>query len=333
MGDPCGIGPETIVEAFRRGSAEDCVVLGDRRGMQRALALTSQPWPLASLDSPADWLDCPPRCLPIWQPPGLPVALDQLPWGQVDARAGAAAAVCIEAAVRALQRSEAAGLVTAPLHKAALAAAGVPYPGHTEMLQALASPPGEPLMPVRMMLANEELRVVLVTIHLALRAAIDAVTFDAVLQTLRIAQAHALRSGQAGARIAVAGLNPHAGEDGLFGDEERRIIAPAIAAAVAEGINAQGPFAPDTVFMRARRGEFDLVVAMTHDHGLIPVKFLGVEQGVNITLGLPFVRTSPDHGTAFDIAGCGVADPSSLEAAIRWARRAVAAAVAAVSGG
>jgi 4-hydroxythreonine-4-phosphate dehydrogenase len=139
-----------------------------------------------------------------------------------------------------------------------------------------------------------------------------------VLETLRIAH----RSGH-GARIAVAGLNPHAGEEGLFGDEELRIIAPAVAAARAEGIDAQGPFAPDTVFMRARRGEFDLVIAMTHDHGLIPVKYLGVEQGVNVTLGLPFVRTSPDHGTAFDIAGRGVADASSLIAAIRWARRAV----------
>jgi 4-hydroxythreonine-4-phosphate dehydrogenase len=255
----------------------------------------------------------------------MPAALEQLPWGCPDGRAGAAAAVCIEAAVGSVQRSEASGLVTAPLHKAALAAAGVPFPGHTEMLQALAAAPGAAPPPVRMMLANDELRVVLVTIHLALRAAIDAVTFDAVRDTLRIAQREALRWGQPRARIAVAGLNPHAGEDGLFGDEERRIIAPAIAAAVAEGIDARGPFAPDTVFMRARRGEFDIVVAMTHDHGLIPVKYLGVEHGVNVTLGLPFVRTSPDHGTAFDIAGRSVADPSSLEAAIRWARRSVLA--------
>jgi 4-hydroxythreonine-4-phosphate dehydrogenase len=193
------------------------------------------------------------------------------------------------------------------------------------MLQALCASPGQPPPPVRMMLANDELRVVLVTIHLALRDAIDAVTFDAVLQTLRIVQASAPRWGMARPRVAAAGLNPHAGEDGLFGDEERRIIAPALAAARAEGIDVQGPFAPDTVFMRARRGEFDLVVAMTHDHGLIPVKYLGVEQGVNVTLGLPLVRTSPDHGTAFDIAGRGLADPSSLEAAIRWARRAIAA--------
>ena len=214
-----------------------------------------------------------------------------------------------------VQAGAAAAIVTAPIHKEALAAAGIDFPGHTEMLQALAARGGT-VAPVRMMLANEELRVVLVTIHQSLRSAIDAVTFDAVLETLRIAHAAGV-----GRRIAVAGLNPHAGEGGLFGDEEQRIIAPAVAAARAQGIDAQGPFAPDTVFMRARRGEFDVVVAMTHDHGLIPVKYLGVEHGVNVTLGLPFVRTSPDHGTAFDIAGRGMADASSLAAAIRWARR------------
>ena len=311
MGDPAGIGPEIVARAFQRGAAQGCAVVGDVQVMRRAMALLSDPWPVAQLDSLRDIPSCPPGCLPVWQPRGLPQELATLPWGQVDARAGAAAAACIEAAVHAIGHSEANAIVTAPIHKAALAVAGVRYPGHTEMLQALAGG-----MPVRMMLANDELRVVLVTIHQSLRSAIDAVTYDNVLETLRIAN----RSGSK-LRIAVAGLNPHAGEDGLFGDEERTIIAPAVAAARAEGIDAQGPFAPDTVFMRARRGEFDLVVAMTHDHGLIPVKYLGVEQGVNVTLGLPFVRTSPDHGTAFDIAGQGVADPSSLEAAIRWARR------------
>jgi 4-hydroxythreonine-4-phosphate dehydrogenase len=289
MGDACGIGPEIVVRAVQEGAAAGCVVVGDLAVMRRAMALMAEPWPVARLDSALDAPACPPRCLPLWQPEGLPAGLAELPWGRVDARAGGAAAACIEAAVRAVQRGEAAGLVTAPVHKAALAAAGVRYPGHTEMLQALSAAPGEPPPPVRMMLANDELRVVLVTIHMSLRDAIEALNFDAVLETLRIAQ----RSGER-LRIAVAGLNPHAGEDGLFGDEEQRIIAPAIAAARAEGIDAHGPFAPDTVFMRARRGEFDLVVAMTHDHGLIPVKYLGVEQGVNVTLGLPFVRTSPD---------------------------------------
>jgi 4-hydroxythreonine-4-phosphate dehydrogenase len=168
--------------------------------------------------------------------------------------------------------------------------------------------------------------VVLVSIHLSLRQALDAVTFDQVLQTLQIT--HRSLQGMLGRapRIAVAGLNPHAGEGGLFGREELDVIAPAVAAAQAQGLKVQGPFAPDTVFMRARAsagqpGAFDVVVAMYHDQGLIPVKYLGVEQGVNVTLGLPLVRTSPDHGTAFDIAGSGQADASSLLAAIRMARQ------------
>ena len=261
------------------------------------------------------------------EPDRLPEGLAGLPHGRVDARCGAAAARCIDRAVDLVQRGQGAAVVTAPLHKEALAAAGVDFPGHTEMLQALAgrADPGGALPPVRMMLANEELRVVLVTIHLALRRAIEAVNFDAVLQTLRIAHRSAALWGQPRPRIGVAGLNPHAGEGGLFGDEELRIIGPAVEAARAEGLDARGPHAPETVVMRARNaavhpGEFDLVVAMTHDHGLIPVKYLGVEHGVNVTLGLPFVRTSPDHGTAFDIAGHGRADPSSLKAALAMAR-------------
>ncbi len=320
MGDAAGIGPEIIVAAFRQCALADALVVADAGVMRRAGAPMT-----AVIERPGDLHAVPPGCLPVLQPTALPAGLANLPWGRVDARNGAAAARCIEDAVRWVQAGQGAGIVTAPLHKEALAAAGVPYPGHTEMLQMLAAPAGGPLPPVRMMLANEELRVVLVTIHVSLRRALDAVSFDAVLQTLRIAHAAAAAWGQSRPRIAVAGLNPHAGEGGLFGDEEIRIIGPAVQAAVAEGLDAQGPFAPDTVFMRARRGEFDLVVAMTHDHGLIPVKYLGVEHGVNVTLGLPFVRTSPDHGTAFDIAGQGKADPASLLAALQMARRLVAA--------
>ncbi|MFN5157014.1 MAG: 4-hydroxythreonine-4-phosphate dehydrogenase PdxA, partial [Betaproteobacteria bacterium] len=278
----------------------------------------------ARIEAPADLAAVPPGCLPVIEPAGLPAGLATLPWGEVSATAGAAAARCIEAAVALLQRGEGAAIVTAPVHKEALAAGGQPWPGHTEMLQALATPAGATPPPVRMMLANPELRVVLVTIHVALRRALELLDFDAVLSTLRIAHAAAAAWGQPAPRIAVAGLNPHAGEGGLFGDEEIRFIGPAVQAARAEGIDAQGPFPPDTVFMRARRGAFDLVVAMTHDHGLIPVKYLGVEDGVNVTLGLPFVRTSPDHGTAFDIAGQGRADAASLVAALRAARSLVA---------
>ena len=326
QGDPVGIGPECIVRAFERGQLDAAVVVGDVGVMRRAVAAAGLALPIAQLDAPRDFAGVPPGCLPVVQPTGLPEGLASLPWGQVDARAGAAAACCIEAAVASVRRGDAAALVTAPIHKSAWAAAGITYPGHTEMLQALCSERGSTL-PVRMMLANDELRVVLVTIHQSLRSAIDAVTFDAVLQTLRIADAalHGDETTHGRPRIAVAGLNPHAGEGGLFGDEEIRIIGPAVEAARREGIDAHGPFAPDTVFMRARnaahhRGEFDLVVAMTHDHGLIPVKYLGIDRGVNVTLGLPLIRTSPDHGTAFDIAGRGLADPRSLEAAVRHAR-------------
>jgi 4-hydroxythreonine-4-phosphate dehydrogenase len=313
MGDPAGVGPEIVVAAHARGALRDALVIGDPSVLRRAGAAMT-----AVVEASSDLAEAPPGCLPVLPPPGLPEGLSALAWGRVDARAGAAAARCIEHAATLVLRGAGRALVTAPVHKEALAAAGVPYPGHTEMLQALAGAAA-----VRMMLASPELKVVLVTIHLSLRRAIEAVTRDAVLDTIRIAANAAAgwpRAHPGAPRIAVAGLNPHAGAGGLFGDEEIRIIGPAVQAARAEGIDAHGPFAPDTVFMRARRGEFDLVVAMTHDHGLIPVKYLGVEQGVNVTLGLPFVRTSPDHGTAFDIAGTGRVDPSSLLAALQTAR-------------
>ncbi|MET0333391.1 MAG: 4-hydroxythreonine-4-phosphate dehydrogenase PdxA [Rhizobacter sp.] len=326
MGDACGIGPEIIAKAFASGDAAGAFVLGDVAVMRRAVALAGQGAALAVIETPADLAACPPNCVPLLEARSLPADLAQAVLGKVDARAGAAAAACIEQAVAWVRSGQAGGIVTAPIHKEALAAAGVPHPGHTELLQALAATPGAPLPPVRMMLANDELRTVLVTIHMSLRRAIDQVSFDAVLDTLRITDRAMRAFGISNPRIGVAGLNPHAGEGGLFGDEELHIIGPAIAAAQSEGIAARGPFAPDTVFMRARHtaahpGEFDVVVAMTHDHGLIPVKYLGVEQGVNVTLGLPFVRTSPDHGTAFDIAGTGRADASSLIAALRMARR------------
>jgi 4-hydroxythreonine-4-phosphate dehydrogenase len=223
-------------------------------------------------------------------------------------------------------------LVTAPLHKEALHAAGAPfdlYPGHTELLQAEAAKHlGLVLedVPVRMMLANDDLRTVLVSIHLSLRDALQAITVDSVLQTLRITNASLSRMLGRQPRMAVAGVNPHAGEGGLFGREEIDILQPCLALAQQEGLDVRGPFAPDTVFMRARRKadgvrEFDVVIAMYHDQGLIPVKYLGVEQGVNVTLGLPLVRTSPDHGTAMDLAGQGQADASSMVQAMRMARQ------------
>ena len=331
MGDAAGIGPEIIAKAFRDAPLEmkGCVVVGDVATLRRAAALVAAPLPLPvlQLESLVGALSLPPGCIPVLQKCELvaPVCV-----GQVSGLAGRAAADCIVWAARAVLAGEAAGMVTAPIHKEALNAAGgwaARFPGHTEMLQAEAAAfLGKSVdeVPVRMMLANDELKTVLVSIHMSLRRAIEAVTHDNVLQTLRIT--HRALSATLGRvpHIGVAGLNPHAGEGGLFGSEEQAIITPAIAAARAEGLHVSGPFAPDTVFMRARStptrpGEFDVVVAMYHDQGLIPVKYLGVEQGVNVTLGLPMVRTSPDHGTAFDIAGTGQADESSLIAAVRMA--------------
>ena len=334
MGDPAGIGPEIIAKAYRDAPdlTAGCLVVGDVASMRRGAQLTAGfgklQLPVAVIEQPGQAFGVPPGCIPVLQvaPPFEMVAL-----GRISAQAGRIAAESVVWAADAALRGDVAAVVTAPLHKEALAAAGEPhnrFPGHTEMLQARAATRlGKSLgdMPVRMMLANSALRTVLVSIHLSLRDAIDAVTTPRVLETLRVTHdALAAVLGRA-PRIAVAGLNPHAGEGGLFGREEIEIIAPALELARAHGLDVHGPFAPDTIFMRARARpgqlpEFDVVVAMYHDQGLIPVKYLGVEDGVNVTLGLPFVRTSPDHGTAFDIAGTGRADASSLIEAIRMAR-------------
>jgi len=332
QGDCAGIGPETIAKAFLDApeTLRGCFIVGEletlRRAAQAVLRAGNCSLPVAVIDSPDQAWSVPARCLPLLPLDGLP---GPAPWGQISRDAGYAAARCVEWAANAALQGRIAALVTAPLHKEALSMAGVDFPGHTELLQAAAAAhAGVTLdqMPVRMMLANDELRTVLVSIHMSLRDALEAVTQPQVLETLRITHLALTRTLGRAPRIAVAGLNPHAGEGGLFGREEIEAIAPAIAAARAQGMDVHGPFAPDTVFMRARNapghpGEFDVVLAMYHDQGLIPVKYLGVEQGVNVTLGLPLVRTSPDHGTAFDIAGQGIADASSLIAAVRMARQ------------
>ena len=334
MGDAAGIGPEIIVKACQQQPVllHGSFVAGDIGTMRRAasmLVCAGQPaWPIAEISNPQQALATPPRCIAVLQV-GTP--LDVVPWGTVSARAGALAGHCVEWAADAALRGEVSALVTAPLHKEALHAAGAPYdrfPGHTELLQDRAARfLGKSVaeVPVRMMLANDQLRTVLVSIHISMRNAIHAVTCANVLQTVMITHLALTPVLGRAPRIAVAGLNPHAGEGGLFGREEIDAIQPAVRAASAQGALVTGPWAPDTVFMRARHqagrvDEFDVVVAMYHDQGLIPVKYLGVEQGVNVTLGLPLVRTSPDHGTAFDIAGTGQADASSLIAALRMAR-------------
>lgn len=327
MGDPAGIGPEIIAKAFleRPKLLGQVVVAGDALTLFRAarrVAAGSTPLIVAEIADLADLTDMPPGCMAVVQACRLAQPVEM---GRVSGHAGRAAADCIEWAAKAALQGRARAVVTAPIHKEALAAAGVEHPGHTELLQALgAEHLGVPVtsLPVRMMLSCPGLSTVLVSIHMSLRRALDAVTTEQVLQTIRITHAHFQRMGLAQPRIAVAGLNPHAGEGGLFGLEDRDAIAPAIERARQEGMDASGPHAPDTVFMRARQGGFDVVVSMYHDQGLIPVKLLGLDDGVNTTLGLPFVRTSPDHGTAFDIAGTGRASASSLLAAIDAAQAA-----------
>jgi 4-hydroxythreonine-4-phosphate dehydrogenase len=358
MGDPSGIGPEIIVKAFMQAPelTKNCFVVGDVAALRRAAGFVDGVNSAIKIEAILEIGNQPAhhmlRVLQIGeQKQGN---LEAFEIGKISAKAGKAAADAVVWAARAALKGQIAALVTAPLHKEALHAAGVAFPGHTELLQAEAAAfIGKSIseMPVRMMLANEELKTVLVSIHMSLRDAIEAVSYDNVLETIRITRdfLHRTKGGavvespqnlqplgqqKPRQRIAVAGLNPHAGEGGLFGREEIDIISPAIAAAQKAGIDVVGPFAPDTIFMRARDkivnndkglahkqlGEFDAVIAMYHDQGLIPVKYLGVEQGVNVTLGLPLVRTSPDHGTAFDIAGQGIADASSLIASIKMAK-------------
>ena len=310
MGDPAGIGPEICVKALSTdGLASDVVLVGDLGVLEKtidALRLPITLRPIARMEDRA----AAPDVIDV-----LPVGhLEELRIGEVSATAGAAAFRYIEASVTRVLASEMRALVTAPINKESLLAAGVPYPGHTEMLASLAG-----VEHVSMMLYNEELRVVLVSIHVSLRDAIKMINIEAELRAIRMASMVGPALGVPQPRIAVAGLNPHAGEGGMFGDEEQAIITPAVERARADGLDVTGPWPPDTVFMRARQGEFDLVVAQYHDQGLIPVKYLGIDTGVNVTLGLPFVRTSVDHGTAFEIAGQGKASAASLIAAIRAA--------------
>jgi 4-hydroxythreonine-4-phosphate dehydrogenase len=313
LGDPSGIGPEIIVKAL-----QDDPIL-------RAKCLIFAPEHWLRQSAQAMGLDMTSATGP-WRIENLSLS-GSVETGKINQVGGEWAYQSIVAATQAVLQGQARALVTAPIHKEALHLAGHHFPGHTELLAEMAGH-----VPVRMMLANPELRVVLVSIHLSLRQALDALTEEAIFQTIMITE-QSLRRFHMGTRddgkaeprlirprLAVSGLNPHAGEGGLFGREEMDIIAPAIARARKAGVQVDGPFAPDTIFMRARGlKQYDAVVAMYHDQGLIPVKYLGVEQGVNLTLGLPFVRTSPDHGTAFDIAGQGQADAGSLRCAIQMA--------------
>ena len=293
-GDPAGIGPEVTVRALARPEVRalaDVAVAGDPDLLRATAERLGEPAP------------------ELLEPAGDARGVRP---GVLSAEAGAAAVAAVRRAVELVQAGAYDGLVTAPVNKEAMRLAGFPWPGHTELLAELAG-----VAEVRMLLVAEPLRVVHVTTHRSLRSAIEAATRDRVLRTIELGAEGVRRLGVPRPRVAVAGVNPHAGEGGLFGDEEAREIRPAVEAAVAAGIDASGPWPADTLFWRAGRGEFDLVVAMYHDQGHIPVKLGGFDDGVNVTLGLPFPRASVDHGTAFDIAGRGVARWQSMAAAIR----------------
>lgn len=316
MGDPAGIGPEILARSLLTPELPPCVVVGCPRVMARAFALCGGEVELRSIAEPAEARFAQAGERPVVNLIEAGTLDPPPPYGAVSAAAGQAAYAALRRAIELAKAGAVGGLVTAPLHKEALAAAGVDFPGHTEILAAYGGAER-----VAMMLANAEIRTVLVSIHVALRAAIAAADFSAQMRAIRFADEGGRALGFTRPRVAVAGLNPHAGEGGRFGREEIEVIAPAVRAAQAEGIDASGPWPGDTVFMQARQGRFDVVVAQYHDQGLIPVKYLGLEQGVNITLGLPFVRTSPDHGTAFDIAGRGIAQAESMLTAIGYAAR------------
>ncbi len=309
MGDPAGIGPEIVAKLLAEGVDRPVVVYGEVAALRRGAATVGADLAFAPVSEPA--MPVPPGAVPVVGVGTLPLGL---PLGRVSAEAGALAYAAVTRAIDDATAGRIAAIVTAPINKDALRAAGIGYPGHTEILAERTG-----TADFAMMLANDELRVLLVSIHLSLAEAVRAVTPDAEMRAIRLAHAATRSFGIAEPRVAVAGLNPHAGENGMFGREDLDVIAPAVALARAEGIDASGPWPGDTVFMRARRGEFDVVVAQYHDQGLIPVKYLGLDEGVNITVGLPFVRTSVDHGTAFDLAGTGRADHASLRAAFRQA--------------
>jgi 4-hydroxythreonine-4-phosphate dehydrogenase len=258
-----------------------------------------------------------PRVLDVCEPVLFGPAPDlTFPPGVLSAEAGRAAYEAILRAVKAARGGAVGALATAPINKEALRLAGFPWNGHTDLLAHLTG-----AQTVAMMFHSDALRVVLATVHLPIAEVSRALTRELVAATVRLTACELPRFGYASPRIGMAGLNPHAGEHGLFGSEEDTAIRPAIEACRASGIDVSGPFPADTLFVRARRGEFDVVVACYHDQGLIPVKLLAFGQAVNVTLGLPIVRTSVDHGTAFDIAGRGLADPESMVAAVLLAAR------------
>ena len=337
MGDPAGVGPEITAKALARPEVTSAcrpIVIGDRSVIAATLSLLRSQLTLHAVASVDDCKFEPGHleCLDLAN-----VDCATLPKATVSAEAGRAAYAYIETGVRLCQDGRIDGIVTAPVNKEALAAAGVQHSGHTEILARLTA-----TKDFAMLLMGKELKVIHVTTHVALRRVPDLVTRERVSRVIHLAQQTMTGLGRPRARIAVCGLNPHAGEDGLFGDEEKTQILPAIEEARRAGLDVHGPLPADTLFSRARGGEFDIVVAMYHDQGHVPVKTLGFNydeksstwtglSGVNVTVGLPFLRVSVDHGTAFDRAWKGIANPESMLEAIDVAVRMLSAGQASAS--
>jgi 4-hydroxythreonine-4-phosphate dehydrogenase len=318
LGDPAGIGPDVTLLAYAARSHEEIppfVLIGGETVLAERAETLGLDTPIAKVSSPADAVDVFPDALPV-----LPLGdMGPVMAGLPNAAATGIVTRSIETAVALVQAGKARAVVTNPIYKSNLYQAGFKFPGHTEYLAAIASGEGPPLQPVMMLVAGP-FKVVPTTIHIPLKDVERTLTKDLLLETIKITDRDLRRFfGYDRPRLAISGLNPHAGEDGGLGREEIEIIAPAIEAARASGIEATGPYPADTLFHEAARERYDAAICMYHDQALVPFKTLAFEEGVNVTLGLPFIRTSPDHGTAFDIAGTGRASPRSLIEALRLA--------------
>lgn len=317
MGDATGVGPELIIKSLLNGDLDrlsyPVEIVGDVGVLEHAASIFNCTANVEPLSAERFRFSCGEQSFIVHNRSSLNIV--ELVYGQPDHACGRAMADYIEYAVERCLEGEAAGIVTCPINKAAINAAGCHFPGHTELLAKRCNSDR-----VVMMLAGDRLKVCLVTTHLAYVDVAEALSSEAILETIRITdKSFKEQFGHKRPRLAVLALNPHAGENGLFGDEEKRIIAPAIAAAKAEGIEASGPHSADTLFYFAAKGDYDAVVCMYHDQGLIPLKLLHFDDGVNVTLGLPIIRTSVDHGTAYDLAGSGKANSASLCAALTMA--------------
>jgi 4-hydroxythreonine-4-phosphate dehydrogenase len=319
LGDPCGIGPEVVAKALEAPAVHEAcrpVVIGSTAVLDRALVLTHSKLHTKQVASPSERMAA--QQVAVLDPGSSPVLSDLTP-GTLSAEAGKASVKWVLEAGRLALDHQVSAMATAPINKAAASLAGYQEIGHMELLQHMADVPS-----VLTMLMTTDLRVVHLSTHRALRLACDYVTMENVLGALRMTDAFFAEHGMPAARIGVAALNPHGGEEGLLGSEEQQAIGPAVEAAVAEGINAIGPVPADSVFLQTIEGRYDVALAMYHDQGHIPVKVHNWEASTTVNLGLPFIRTSVDHGTAFDIAGSGKADPTSMVTAIRWAAHLVA---------